>query len=350
MSGVGVEICVDDLAGAIAADRAGAQRIELCADLAQGGTTPSIGIVAGMLRGDGTIDAEGMRELIAATRLPVTFHKAFDETPDLGAAYDTLADLGVVRVLTSGGRPTAALGADALRRLVERPGPTVLAGGSVRAPGIARLVRQTGVTEVHLRAQSPSPRGDGSLATDARLIEQTLDAVRNADPGAASAHSASQRRAVIALDLGGTAIKAAVFAESGEALAESEVATAVTGDALVERLGDLVASLREDEERRDCEIVGVGIGTPGTVDTRAGVVEFASNLGWRDMPLAERLTARSGLPVAVGQDVHLADELGWRRPPVIERSPLGTAGGRIGAAMIGFEAAGLAAAVDAWSV
>ncbi|WP_062464120.1 copper homeostasis protein CutC [Demequina soli] len=220
-----LEIVVDDVAGAVTAEAAGADRVELCADLCVGGTTPSlgmirrvvaatervtvqimvrprggdfvydaaelavmledvavirevaaaapgrVGIVTGALRTDGTVDADAMGALVgAAGDVPVTCHKAIDATPDIDAAYATLAGLGVERVLTSGGARTALQGADALARLVAAGGPAVLAGGGVRPGNVAEVIAASGVTEVHLRAQVESERGDGTLSTDAETI------------------------------------------------------------------------------------------------------------------------------------------------------------------------------------
>jgi copper homeostasis protein len=206
-----VEICVDDVAGARTAELAGADRIELCADLLEGGITPSAGMLERTLDavtrvgvqvlirprgGDFRYDADeiavmradirAVRALAAAAPVPVgfvlsgltpdgrvdrdvlaalldecgdaptTFSKAFDEVADPDAALDELAALGFARVLTSGGAATAAAGADVLRRLARHDGVTVLAGGGVRSPGVAALVRATGVREVHLRAPSPA--------------------------------------------------------------------------------------------------------------------------------------------------------------------------------------------------
>ncbi|MFD3443318.1 copper homeostasis protein CutC [Microbacteriaceae bacterium 4G12] len=234
-----VEICVDDLDGALAAEGAGADRIELCGDLLEGGITPShglietvlasasaigvqimvrprggdfvvsaserrvmqadlraigrlvaaapvpVGVVLGVLRPDGQVDEAVLRELIdAAGGLPVTFHKAFDETPDLLAAYDALGRHGIARVLTSGGARTADEGRGMLAELVRRSrrsgAPAVLAGGSVRAANVGALLRSTAVSEVHLRAQTVIP--DGSrLVTDEALVARTVHAVRSAE-------------------------------------------------------------------------------------------------------------------------------------------------------------------------
>ncbi|KRC46733.1 copper homeostasis protein CutC [Leifsonia sp. Root227] len=209
-----LEICLDDLDGVAAAERGGADRIELCAALSEGGITPSLGTVAaalrqvtamgvnvlvrqrggdfvysepevaamaddirairelpnpagvplgfviGALRPDNTIDVAAASRLRAACGdAPVTFHKAFDQTPDLPAALDDLIGLGIDRVLTSGGVTTAADGSEKLAELVvrSRGRVTILAGGGVRAANVAELVRRTGVTEVHLRAGEAQP-------------------------------------------------------------------------------------------------------------------------------------------------------------------------------------------------
>jgi copper homeostasis protein len=204
-----VEVCLDDLAGVGVAERAGADRIELCAALGDGGITPSIGTVAAALRratrigvnvlirqraGDfvytpdeidamaddirairalpraagvelafvigaltpaGTVDADAVATLVAACGdAQATFHKAFDQVPDRAAALEELVHLGIRRVLTSGGAATAAEGADQLADLVAQADGriVILAGGGVRPGNVADLVARTGVAEVHLRA------------------------------------------------------------------------------------------------------------------------------------------------------------------------------------------------------
>jgi len=229
-----VEICVDDLEGTLEAERAGADRVEVCANLAEGGTTPSfglivrilelvttvgvqimirprggdfvhsdselsvmvadvcairdlaaqgqvpLGIVLGVLTDAGRVDIGAMRRLMAAAGdLPVTFHKAFDATSDLIAAHAELTELGVVRILTSGGAPTALEGANMLRRLVakEPHGPVILAGGSVRTGNVANVVATSGVSEVHLRAQVISEHAVPRLVTDAGLVRFVIAAL-----------------------------------------------------------------------------------------------------------------------------------------------------------------------------
>jgi len=197
-----LEICVDSVESASASERGGADRIELCVNLDDGGTTPTTGltaavidntklpvfvlirpragdfvysdeeidlmlrevqtvgiigvagIVTGALRSDHSVDVEQTRALIeAAAGLPVTFHRAFDSTIDLADALEQLVELGVTRVLTSGGAPTALDGADAIATLVSqaRDRISILAGGGIREHNVSEVVRRTGVREVHTR-------------------------------------------------------------------------------------------------------------------------------------------------------------------------------------------------------
>jgi copper homeostasis protein len=212
-----VEACVDSVASSLAAERGGARRLELCDALFDGGTTPSAGMIAackaavsipifviirprgggfvysdaehdvmrrdvvvarelgadgvviGGLLLDGTVDLALVRSLVETARgLPVTFHRAFDLTPDLEASLESLAGAGVQRVLTSGGAPTAAEGAAKLAELVRLAGSrlVVMAGGGVREENVGNLVAVSGVQEVHVRLtrltrgdNPPAPRG-----------------------------------------------------------------------------------------------------------------------------------------------------------------------------------------------
>lgn len=200
--GVVVESCVDSLEAAIASVAGGADRIELCANLDAGGTTPAPslveavtravsvpvmvmvrprggdfvytpdeadalrrdvaavraagahGVVTGALTRERGVDMPLMHALVtAAAPLAVTCHKAFDAARDLDAALEQLVALGIRRVLTSGGANTAVDGAATLRRLVQRAAGrvTVIAGGQVRASTVGALLAATGVREVHAR-------------------------------------------------------------------------------------------------------------------------------------------------------------------------------------------------------
>jgi copper homeostasis protein len=201
-SSVLVEACVDSVESARAAERGGARRLELCDNLADGGTTPSAGMIAavkaavripvfvivrprgggfvysdaeldvmrrdvdaavahgadgvviGVLRPDARVDSLRTQALVAAAQgVPVTFHRAFDLVPDQHDALDTIAGTGVSRVLTSGGASTAAEGADAIGSLVKAAGTrlVVVAGGGIREENVAELVRRSGVREIHIR-------------------------------------------------------------------------------------------------------------------------------------------------------------------------------------------------------
>lgn len=202
-----IEACIDSIGDALAAERAGAGRVELCANLLEGGTTPSTGlirscvahlripvfvmirprggdflysaaeievmlrdiesarasgahgIVSGALHANGTIDEAATEVLLEATApLPFTCHRAFDLTRDLDESLDVLMASGAARVLTSGGAVTALEGAPALTRLRERAGRrlTLIAGGGVRAAHIAALATETGIREFHIGARRPA--------------------------------------------------------------------------------------------------------------------------------------------------------------------------------------------------
>ena len=197
-----VEACVDSVVSASHAAAAGAGRLELCANLVEGGVTPSLGmlamirervsipvhvlirprggdflydedemavmlrdiadcrgigaagIVIGALSAGGRIDVQITRRLIEAARpLAVTFHRAFDLTRNAGEALDALVDLGVERVLTSGQARTAEVGIPILARLVAQAGERtiILAGGGIDESNAARIIRETGVREIHVR-------------------------------------------------------------------------------------------------------------------------------------------------------------------------------------------------------
>ena len=219
---VTLEIAAFELASARAAAEAGADRIELCRDAASGGLTPPVawirqlaaetgvpvvamvrrhadgwtftaaehaamrddasalldagaaGIVWGALRPDGAVDAQALRQLVAAVDpVPVIFHRAFDAARDLDAALDALIDAGVARVLTGGGPGPAHSSLDRLAALVQRAGDriTVMPGGGVRSGNVAEIVRRTGAREVHSGARS----GGGVDPAEVGALRTALD-------------------------------------------------------------------------------------------------------------------------------------------------------------------------------
>lgn len=127
-------------------------------DIVVAGELGADGVVVGILRDDNTVDVERVAEMIELARpLKVTFHRAFDQTPDASAALDALLSLGVDYVLTSGHGATALDGAEQLHALRLQAGDrmTILAGGSIRAHNVGELVTRTGVHEVHANGTDP---------------------------------------------------------------------------------------------------------------------------------------------------------------------------------------------------
>lgn len=201
------EICVDSVAGVRAAKAVGAQRVELCGNLLEGGITPSRGairqartmagielnviirprggdflfdddefaimqadietakaegadgVVIGLLKAAGTIDVTRTRELIGQARpLSVTFHRAFDMTLEPFAALETLIGLGVDRVLTSGQEATVLEGLPLIAELVERAGKRIIVmpGGGITAHNVGRIVAAAKPKEIHFAALEPT--------------------------------------------------------------------------------------------------------------------------------------------------------------------------------------------------
>jgi copper homeostasis protein len=201
------EVCVDSIESALAAEQAGADRVELCSDLLEGGLTPSFGmlraareavrlkvmvmirprggdfcysdvefqamqhdvrmareagadgIVVGLLAPDGTVDAGRTAALVALARpLAVTFHRAFDMTRDPFEALDSLIGLAVDRVLTSGQEASVVEGVDLIAALVRRAGTRIIVmpGGGITDRNIRKIVDATGVTDVHFACAAPS--------------------------------------------------------------------------------------------------------------------------------------------------------------------------------------------------
>lgn len=205
---VTIEICVEGVDGLIAAQNAGADRVELCASLIEGGLTPSFGVVStalsvatipfhvivrprggdflyseaehlsmlldvsmlkdlgvkgvviGCLTADGKIDEVRMVELVAAARpMSVTCHRAFDMTVDPVEALEALIRCGIDRVLTSGQRNTGVEGIPVLKAAVEQAkGRIIIMGcGELDAGNIAQVRDATGLTELHFAALKTEP-------------------------------------------------------------------------------------------------------------------------------------------------------------------------------------------------
>lgn len=204
-----LEICANSVESALAAQEAGAHRVELCAAMPEGGTTPSAGtvraarerlhrtrlhvivrprggdflyseterevilndirsvremgadgVVVGALNRDGDIDTAFMRQVMAeAGDLKVTFHRAFDMCRDPRRALEEIVALGIGRILTSGQEATAEAGIPLLRELVERAGDRVviMPGCGIDAQNIARIARLTGAREFHLSGRRMLP-------------------------------------------------------------------------------------------------------------------------------------------------------------------------------------------------
>jgi len=128
------------------------------AEVAMAKAAGAAGIVFGISHPDGTLDLPRMRALIAEARpLRIGIHRAFDGTPDPYVALDQLIALGADVILAAGHAPTAEAGIPCLVRLhAQAAGRTVIMpGGSVRAHNVRRIIRETGVHEVHARASDP---------------------------------------------------------------------------------------------------------------------------------------------------------------------------------------------------
>jgi len=195
-----IEVCVDSVESALRAQEGGANRVELCDNLLEGGTTPSAGAIAvardrltiglhviirprggdfcyseaemesmrrdvdvarqvgadgvviGLLEPDGGIDVPRTRELLERARpLSVTFHRAFDVARDPERALDQLMGMGVDRLLTTGQEPTILEGLELVAALARRAGGRLIVmPGGVNERNVARVVRATGAAEVHV--------------------------------------------------------------------------------------------------------------------------------------------------------------------------------------------------------
>ena len=200
MNRVFFELCVETLDAGRAAKAGGANRVELCSGLDCGGITPNAelmnrnlhslelpvyvlirprsgdfcfsqgefelmckqieqakhagatGIAVGVLHEDGRVDVERTRALVELARpLAVTFHRSFDETPDLFEALEDVIQTGADSLLTSGGAADVLSGADLIGALRQRAGDRihVIAGGGLRLESLVEVVRRSGVYSLH---------------------------------------------------------------------------------------------------------------------------------------------------------------------------------------------------------
>jgi len=241
-----LEISVDGVEKAAAAERGGADRIELCADLSVGGLTPSRellravrekvhipvysmirpragdfvysavefgemersiavvtecgmdGVVLGVLKKNGSIDMARTRRLVDLARpLPVTFHRAFDEVADFTRALEAVIQTGTARILTSAGAKTALQGAAKLAELVAtardrvsgvgsplQPDRIIIVpGAGITASTIAQVVEKTGATEFHAGLGSVLPYSTLDFASFESEVRRLAEELKGHEHG-----------------------------------------------------------------------------------------------------------------------------------------------------------------------
>jgi len=196
-----IEVCVDSVESAIASQDGGADRVELCDNLFEGGTTPSAGsiglarerlkinlhviirprggdflyselefaimcrdiemakslgadgVVIGLLTSEGEVDVDRTRQLVELARpMKVTFHRAFDVARDPFQALESLVELKLDRILTSGQEESVTEGAELIAQLIRRAHDRIIImpGGGFTEKNVARIVSQTGAREIHV--------------------------------------------------------------------------------------------------------------------------------------------------------------------------------------------------------
>jgi copper homeostasis protein len=223
-----LEISVETLEAALAAERGGADRIELCKDLSLGGVTPSAdlvnavraqlrlpifvmirpragdfvysaaelaemkrsiagakesgveGVVLGILRKDRQINLQRTQELVELVKpLQVTFHRAFDEAADLRQALEDVIESGAHRILTSGGAKSAHEGAAVLAELVAvaEDRIVVVPGAGINAANVLLVARQTAAREFHSGLSTALPYGSGDYKKFEEEVRKLAEAI-----------------------------------------------------------------------------------------------------------------------------------------------------------------------------
>jgi len=207
-----IEVCAINIQSAIAAQKGGAKRIELCDNLFEGGTTPSPGtlqivrelldieinvmirprgsdfcysdlefeimkrdiefcktlgvdgVVFGILLPDGNIDIKRIKQLVEISRpMSVTFHRAFDMTPNPFRSLEEIIELGIDRILTAGQKNKAIEGKEIIEKLISKADERIIImpGSGINEDNILELKKETGAREFHLT---------GHKKTDSKMI------------------------------------------------------------------------------------------------------------------------------------------------------------------------------------
>ncbi len=227
-----LEISVESVEAAMAAERGGAGRIEVCRDLSVGGLTPDAGfiistranvqapifvmirpragdfvysneefaamqksiklakqlqmdgVVLGILKADSQIDVARTRELVTlASPAPVTFHRAFDECVSLPTSVEDVIKTGATRLLTSGGKRTAPEALGVLGNLVRIAGERlmVMPGSGIHAGNIRETVQKTGAREFHAALSSVVAEPANNLGAFEEEVRRLVAAIRDCD-------------------------------------------------------------------------------------------------------------------------------------------------------------------------
>ncbi len=231
------EICTNSVESCVEAQKGGANRVELCAGIVEGGTTPSYGkiitarelldiklhviirprggdflyneleartmerdiqlakeagadgVVIGCLTPEGDIDVPLAKRLVSvAEGMSVTFHRAFDVCRDPFTALEQIIELGCNRILTSGQQPTVVQGLSRLKELIEKAANRIiiLPGSGINESNIARIANETGAREFHFSARENRQSGMIYRNTDIPMSsipghDEFLQSVTNAE-------------------------------------------------------------------------------------------------------------------------------------------------------------------------